>query len=209
MNSNQKGIYYLYIYNKVLSKEIGNYINYANGSICDFEEIAKYLNNKEFFLPNHFIYKNSFSNVEYTLVVKKTSPLYKDKSLCVELIERLEHQGVRNMITSKGELTSIGKKYLYFSIEQFELQVKSKKTIDRLISNIQQETKKIKNIIKNKRESTRNIIDTTMNRYATYSDKAKEAQRSLMIYRLILVSISFLFVIQYIIKLINNIYNKV
>ena len=66
-----------------------------------------------------------------------------------------------------------------------------------------------KNIIKNKRESTRNIIDTTMNRYATYSDKAKEAQRSLMIYRLILVSISFLFVIQYIIKLINNIYNKV
>ena len=41
MNSNQKGIYYLYIYNIVRSEGIGNYINYANGSICDFEEIAK------------------------------------------------------------------------------------------------------------------------------------------------------------------------
>ena len=197
MNSNQKGIYYLYIYNIVRSKEIGNYINYANGSICDFFEIAKYLNNKKYYLPNHFIYKKSFSNVEYTIVAKKTSSLYKDKSLCLELIERLEHQGKRNMITSKGELTSIGKKFLYFSIEQFELNVKSKKTIDKIISNIQQETKRIKNIIKNKREIPRNIIDTTMNRYATYSDKAKEAQRSLMIYKFILLSISFLFVVIY------------
>ena len=101
------------------------------------------------------------------------------------------------MITSKGELTSIGKKFLYFSIEQFELNVKSKKTIDKIISTIHEETKRIKNIIKNKREIPRNIIDTTMNRYATYSDKAKEAQRSLMIYKFILLSISFLFVVIY------------
>ena len=80
MNSNQKGIYYLYIYNIVRSKEIGNYINYANGSICDFEEIAKYLNNKKYYLPNHFIYKKSFSNVEYTIVAKKT--FYIKISLC-------------------------------------------------------------------------------------------------------------------------------
>ena len=113
--------------------------------------------------------------------------------MCLELIERLEHQGIRNMITSKGELTSIGKKFLYFSIEQFELNVKSKKTIDKIISN----TKRIKNIIKNKREIPRNIIDTTMNRYATYSERAKEAQRSLMIYKFILLSISFLFVVIY------------
>lgn len=126
--------------------------------------------------------------------------------MCLELIERLEHQGIRNMITSKGELTSIGKKFLYFSIEQFELNVKSKKTIDKIISNIQQETKRIKNIIKNKREIPRNIIICiikviifllTINRYATYSDKAKEAQRSLMIYKFILLSISFLFVVIY------------
>lgn len=81
MNSNQKGIYYLYIYNIVRSKEIGNYINYANGSICYFEEIAKYLNNKKYYLPNHFIYKKSFSNVEYTIVAKKTF-LYIKISLC-------------------------------------------------------------------------------------------------------------------------------
>lgn len=81
MNSNQKGIYYLYIYNIVRSKEIGNYINYANGSICDFEEIAKYLNNKKYYLPNHFIYKKSFSNVEYTIVAKRLL-LYIKISLC-------------------------------------------------------------------------------------------------------------------------------
>ena len=81
MNSNQKGIYYLYIYNIVRSEGIGNYINYANGSICDFEEIAKYLNNKKYYLPNHFIYKKSFSHVEYTIVAKRLL-LYIKISLC-------------------------------------------------------------------------------------------------------------------------------
>ena len=207
MNSNQKGIYYLYIYNKVLSKEIGNYINYSNGSICDFEEIAKYLNNTKYYLPNHFIYKNSFSSIEYTLVVNKQSPLYNDKSMCYELIERIEHQGIRNMITEKGELTSIGKKYLYFAIEQYEQKVKSKKTIDKIISNIQHETDKIKNIIKKKKDISQKILSNAMNRYATYSENP--TQKNIMTYKYILLSISFLFIIQYIIKIINNIYNKV
>ena len=150
-----QSIYYFLIANQVTQKEIGTFVdNSATGnSINDFniivEKSKEILHSSELnqnknrrnrlMLQNYNIYYIvTNSNILYLAAVKKNSIYCEKESLIFELIEDIDHQGIKKLVDKNGELTNVGRQNLKFSIEKY------------------QETKKTKTVITNA-----SIYDTT------------------------------------------------
>ena len=136
-------IYYFLIGNIKTGKEIGSFIDNTStiNTISEFNEIIS--SSKEIFntaqknniknkkgkyeLRNHNIYfitkgKDTF----YLVAVRKTSKLCSNENLIFELIEDIEHQGIKKLLDKNGELANVGKQNLKFSIEKYQETIKDK-----------------------------------------------------------------------------------
>lgn len=136
MNSNSS-IYYFLIANMHTQKEIGTFVdNSVNGNtITDFNNIVgkskEILHSKEILqsfnrrnrmiLENHNIYYIvTNTNTFYLAAVRKDSKYCENENLVFELIEDIEHQGIKKLVDKNGELTNVGRQNLKFSIEKYQ-----------------------------------------------------------------------------------------
>lgn len=136
MNSNSS-IYYFLIANMHTQKEIGTFVdNSVNGNtITDFNNIVgkskEILHSKEILqstnrrnrmiLENHNIYYIvTNSNTFYLAAVRKDSKYCENENLVFELIEDIDHQGIKKLVDKNGELTNVGRQNLKFSIEKYQ-----------------------------------------------------------------------------------------
>ena len=136
MNSNSS-VYYFLIANMHTQKEIGTFVdNSVNGNtISDFNNIVgkskEILHSKEILqsfnrrnrmiLENHNIYyivTNTYTF--YLAAVRKDSKYCENENLVFELIEDIEHQGIKKLVDKNGELTNVGRQNLKFSIEKYQ-----------------------------------------------------------------------------------------
>ena len=140
--SNQS-VYYFLIANQATQKEIGTFVdNSATGaSINDFNIIVakskEILHSGELnhnknrrnrlMLENYNIYYIvTNSNIFYLAAVNKNSIYCEQESLIFELIEDIDHQGIKKLVDKNGELTNVGRQNLKFSIEKYQETKKSK-----------------------------------------------------------------------------------
>lgn len=136
-NNESELIYYFLIANVSTGKEIGSFIdNYAaSNTINEFDEIisiskeilqspsTKFKRNEKgkHELKNHNIYFTTTNKgTFYLAAVKKTSKYCHNENLIFELIEDIEHQGIKKLVDKNGELTNVGKQNLKFSIEKYQ-----------------------------------------------------------------------------------------
>ena len=130
-----QSIYYFLIANQVTQKAIGTFVdNSATGnSINDFniivEKSKEILHSSELnqnknrrnrlMLQNYNIYYIvTNSNILYLAAVKKNSIYCEKESLIFELIEDIDHQGIKKLVDKNGELTNVGRQNLKFSIKK-------------------------------------------------------------------------------------------
>ena len=124
-------IYYFLIANHNSKKVIGEYydeseennINLINikksgEQIISSNEKNKEKTNKIIFPEYNIYYKITNSDILYLTAVKKNKK-YKE-NLIFELIEDIDHQGIKKLIDKNGELTMVGKQNLKFSIENYQ-----------------------------------------------------------------------------------------
>ena len=154
MSSNNKdefstSIYYFLIANQATHKEIGNFLDNSdiNNNINDFNDIV--LKSRELLrtdnssikgkknklsLENHMIYYMiTTSDFFYLAAVRKNSQYCKKENLIFELMEDIDHQGIKKLVDKNGELTNVGKQNLKFSIEKYQESNLSKLTKNSLI----------------------------------------------------------------------------
>ena len=129
-------IYYFLIANQETQKEIGNFLDNSdiNNNINDFNNIV--LKSRELLksdnssikgkknklsLENHNIYYMiTNSDYFYLAAVRKNSQYCKKENLLFELMEDIDHQGIKKLVDKNGELTNVGKQNLKFSIEKYQ-----------------------------------------------------------------------------------------
>ena len=129
-------IYYFLIANQETQKEIGNFLDNSdiNNNINDFNDIV--LKSRELLksdnssikgkknklsLENHNIYYMiTNSDYFYLAAVRKNSQYCKKENLIFELMEDIDHQGIKKLVDKNGELTNVGKQNLKFSIEKYQ-----------------------------------------------------------------------------------------
>ena len=138
-------IYYFLIANHLTQKEIGTFIDsYDTGnSINDFNTIVnkakEILHNPETSLTKskknkvvmdtHVIYYIVTNlNTFYLAAVRKNSIYCQQENLIFELIEDIDHQGIKKLVDKNGELTNVGRQNLKFSIEKYQETNRSKFT---------------------------------------------------------------------------------
>ena len=138
-----QSIYYFLIANQATQKEIGTFVdNSATGnSINDFniivEKSKEILHSSELnqnknrrnrlMLQNYNIYYIvTNANILYLAAVKKNSIYCEQESLIFELIEDIDHQGIKKLVDKNGELTNVGRQNLKFSIEKYQENKKTK-----------------------------------------------------------------------------------
>ena len=68
------------------------------------------------------------SDTFYLAAVRKNSLYCKQENLIFELMEDIDHQGIKKLVDKNGELTNVGKQNLKFSIEKYTESNKSKLT---------------------------------------------------------------------------------
>lgn len=132
-------IYYFLIINQTINKEIGHILLHQNGTIDDFNAILAFKHQTMFQLAsnqhmtikkelsNHNVYGKSINkNTLYFIAIKKNHHS-SYKQLIEALIKEIEHQGIKRLIDSNGELSTIGSKTLMFSIEKFMRHYNKKK----------------------------------------------------------------------------------
>ena len=124
-------IFYFLLANNNLKKEIGEYIDdyYQNFNTENLSKIKstskeillsddknKYKTNKITYPDYNIFYTVTSSDTLYLAAVKKEIK----ENLIFELIEDIEHQGIKKLIDKNGELTNVGKQNLRFSIENYQ-----------------------------------------------------------------------------------------
>ena len=122
-------IYYFLIANYNTKKEIGEYYEESEENNINLSKIKssakeivlsndkkKEKTNKVAFQEYNFYYKITNLDILYLAVVKKNIK-YKE-NLIFELIEDIDHQGIKKLVDKNGELTLVGKQNLKFCIEQ-------------------------------------------------------------------------------------------
>jgi hypothetical protein len=135
-SDNSTSIYYFLIANQETQKEIGNFLDNSdtNNNINDFNNIV--LKSRELLksdnssikgkknklsLENHNIYYMiTNSDYFYLAAVRKNSQYCKKENLLFELMEDIDHQGIKKLVDKNGELTNVGKQNLKFSIEKYQ-----------------------------------------------------------------------------------------
>ena len=135
-SDNSTSIYYFLIANQDTQKEIGNFLDNSdiNNNINDFNDIV--LKSRELLksdnssikgkknklsLENHNIYYMiTNSDYFYLAAVRKNSQYCKKENLIFELMEDIDHQGIKKLVDKNGELTNVGKQNLKFSIEKYQ-----------------------------------------------------------------------------------------
>ena len=138
-----QSVYYFLIANQATQKEIGSFVdNSATGaSINDFniivEKSKELLHSEELnqnknrrnrlMLDNYNIYYIvTNTNIFYLAAVHKNSIYCEQESLIFELIEDIDHQGIKKLVDKNGELTNVGRQNLKFSIEKYQETKKTK-----------------------------------------------------------------------------------
>ena len=138
-----QSVYYFLIANQATQKEIGSFVdNSATGaSINDFNKIVEkskeLLHSEELnqnknrrnrlMLDNYNIYYIvTNTNIFYLAAVNKNSIYCEQESLIFELIEDIDHQGIKKLVDKNGELTNVGRQNLKFSIEKYQETKKTK-----------------------------------------------------------------------------------
>ncbi len=124
-------IYYFLIANYNTKKEIGEYYEESEENNINLSKIKssakeivlsndkkKEKTNKVVFEEYNFYYKITNLDILYLAVVKKNRK-YKE-NLIFELIEDIDHQGIKKLVDKNGELTIVGKQNLKFSIENYQ-----------------------------------------------------------------------------------------
>ena len=124
-------IYYFLIANYNTKKEIGEYYEESEENNINLSKIKssakeivlsndkkKEKTNKVAFQEYNFYYKITNLDILYLAVVKKNIK-YKE-NLIFELIEDIDHQGIKKLVDKNGELTIVGKQNLNFSIENYQ-----------------------------------------------------------------------------------------
>ena len=136
-------IYYFLIANHLTQKEIGTFIDsYDTGnSINDFNTIVnkakEILHNPDtsqnkskknkVVMDTHVIYYIVTNlNTFYLAAVRKNSIYCQQENLIFELIEDIDHQGIKKLVDKNGELTNVGRQNLKFSIEKYQETNRSK-----------------------------------------------------------------------------------
>ena len=132
-------IYYFLIANYNTKKEIGEYYEESEENNINLSKIKssakeivlsndkkKEKTNKVAFEEYNFYYKITNLDILYLAVVKKNIK-YKE-NLIFELIEDIDHQGIKKLVDKNGELTIVGKQNLKFSIENYQ-EFKKKKRV--------------------------------------------------------------------------------
>ena len=139
-SSKNNEIYYFLIANYSLKKEIGEYIcEIGNNNNINFNIIKSTAiqilssnnkmnekKNKINFLEYNMYYKITNTNTFYLIVIKKNSKLINQENLIFELIDDIDHQGIKKLVDKKGELTNVGKQNLKFSIENYVESIQKK-----------------------------------------------------------------------------------
>ena len=128
---NHKMIFYFLIANNNLKKEIGEYIddyyqNFNTENISKIKSISKEIllsddknkhkTNKITYPDYNIFYTVTSSETFYCAAVKKEIK----ENLIFELIEDIDHQGIKKLVDRNGELTNVGKQNLQFSIENYQ-----------------------------------------------------------------------------------------
>ena len=135
-------IYYFLIANQTTKKEIGSFIdnsdnlnniNDLNNIVSKSREILQSDNTlikgkkNKILLENHNIYyMTTTTDFFYLAAVRKNSQYCKKENLIFELMEDIDHQGIKKLVDKNGELTNVGKQNLKFSIEKYQESNKSK-----------------------------------------------------------------------------------
>ena len=132
--SKNNEIYYFLIANNSSKKEIGEYIceigndnNNINFNIIKtrVKEILSSKNvklektNKINFLEYNMYYKITNTDIFYLIVINQNSNFINQENLIFELIDDIDHQGIKKLVDKNGELTNVGKQNLKFSIENY------------------------------------------------------------------------------------------
>ena len=197
-------IYYFLIANQATQKEIGNFLDNSdiNNNINDFNNIVlksrEILHSdnssikgkkKKLSLENHIIYYMiTTSDFFYLAAVRKNSQYCKKENLIFELMEDIDHQGIKKLVDKNGELTNVGKQNLKFSIEKYQESNLSKLTTknslfdiilnqsDDQLNKISVVNSQINDIKKDVKSSVKNIINNVgeMQELENKSSKIKE-----------------------------------
>ena len=137
MSNSNSSVYYFLIANQETQKEIGSFVDNSDtaNTITDFNNIVakskeilhsnELTNNKNrrnrMLLENHNIYYIvTNSNILYLAAVRKNSKYCEQENLIFELIEDIDHQGMKKLVDKNGELTNVGRQNLKFSIEKYQ-----------------------------------------------------------------------------------------
>ena len=203
-SDNTTSIYYFLIANQDTQKEIGNFLDNSdiNNNINDFNNIV--LKSRELLksdnssikgkknklsLENHNIYYMiTNSDYFYLAAVRKNSQYCKKENLIFELMEDIDHQGIKKLVDKNGELTNVGKQNLKFSIEKYQESNLSKLTTknslfdiilnqsDDQLNKISMVNSQMNDIKKDVKSSIKNIINNVgeMQELENKSSKIKE-----------------------------------
>ena len=143
-SDNPPSIYYFLIANQINGKEIGTFLDNLDtrNNINDFNQIIatskdllhsnnsslKGKKNKYTLEFHNIYYMITPSDTFYLAAVRKNSLYCKQENLIFELMEDIDHQGIKKLVDKNGELTNVGKQNLKFSIEKYTESNKSKLT---------------------------------------------------------------------------------
>ena len=143
-SDNPPSIYYFLIANQINGKEIGTFLDNSDtrNNINDFNQIIatskdllhsnnsslKGKKNKYTLEFHNIYYMITPSDTFYLAAVRKNSLYCKQENLIFELMEDIDHQGIKKLVDKNGELTNVGKQNLKFSIEKYIESNKSKLT---------------------------------------------------------------------------------
>lgn len=127
-----KIIYYFLIINQITQKEIGHIFYHHNGTIEDFDSINHIKNQTisqlaqhrhiaiKKVLVKHNVYGKSIDkDTFYFIAIKRNKSFLSYKDFINTLIKEIEHQEIKKLINSNGELSHIGVKTFMFSVDQF------------------------------------------------------------------------------------------
>ena len=181
-SDNSTSIYYFLIANQETQKEIGNFLDNSdtNNNINDFNNIV--LKSRELLksdnssikgkknklsLENHNIYYMiTNSDYFYLAAVRKNSQYCKKENLIFELMEDIDHQGIKKLVDKNGELTNVGKQNLKFSIEKYQESNLSKLTNKNSLFDLilhSNEEQSIKNNFGNSQLNNKNNVKINQN----------------------------------------------
>ena len=192
-------IYYFLIANYNTKKEIGEYYEESEENNINLSKIKssakeivlsndkkKEKTNKVAFEEYNFYYKITNLDILYLAVVKKNIK-YKE-NLIFELIEDIDHQGIKKLIDKNGELTMVGKQNLKFSIENYQEFKKKKESkifvnsfFEPMIPNENEEEDNNQLINEDNITSKNNIVENVKNMIINIKNKENSSNNNYQI----------------------------